>query len=258
MAKDTLTLWPREHGAYAQLSVALLCSLALGFSSRGIAQAVLTVTLFLASEPVLVLLGRRGEADHSFLVRAALRLVILGSLAILGAIMAWVGAPAGHFLSLFPPALLGAFLFILFLLRLERSATGELVAAWTFSAAAGAVALFGGAGLHRSNLLVLILAGMFSLATAIVHCHLSALRRGGAWLPRAAAFFLGLALCAVAWGLARHGRLLLGSVGAFVPLTLAALKIWLSPPSPRDLRAVGWAATACAVAGGALAVFGLH
>ena len=129
MAKDTQSLWPREHGAYAQLAVALVCGAALGHGSRGIAQALLTAFLFLASEPALVLIGRRGEAARgSSQVRAALRLLILGSLSILAVVFAWVGAPAAHFLALVPPAFLGAVLFILFLVKLERTAAGELVA----------------------------------------------------------------------------------------------------------------------------------
>jgi len=43
-------------------SVALACGAALGHGSRGIFQALLTAGLFLASEPVLVLMGRRGDA----------------------------------------------------------------------------------------------------------------------------------------------------------------------------------------------------
>lgn len=256
MAKDFQSLWPREHGAYAQLAVAMACGTALGHGSRGIAQALLTFFLFLASEPVLVLMGRRGpEARGSSQVRAALRLLILGSLAILAVLNAWVGAPAGHFLALLPPAILGAVLFLLFLLKLERTAAGEVVAAWTFSTAAGAVALLGGAGLHRANLLVLFLGGMFTLATATVHCHLLALKRGGDARPRLAAFLGGALLTLAAFWLGRHAGLRRNGFGVFLPMALAALWVWLAPPEPRQLKKLGWAATLCALAGGGLAVF---
>jgi len=60
-------------------------------------------------------------------------------------------------------------------------------------------------------------------------------------------------LCAAAWALG--GRLLpRGAWLALLPMTLAALAIRLFPPAPRRLKAVGWAAAACALAGGALAV----
>ena len=256
MVKEPYSLWPREHGAYAQLAVALLCGAALGHYSRGIYQALLTVGLFLASEPVLVLMGRRGDVARSTRqVAAALRLLILGSLIILMAIMAWVGAPAAHFLSQAPAALLGAVLFLLFLLRLERTAAGEVVAAWTFSAAAGCVALFGGAGVHRANLLVLFLGGMFTLATAVVHCQLLSLKGGGDWKPRCLAFVFGALLTLGAWVL--RGTLPRSSPAVFLPMTLTALWVWAAGPAPNRLKRVGWTATVCAVAGGAAAVFGL-
>jgi hypothetical protein len=255
MAKDIQSLWPREHGAYAQLAVALVCGVALGHGFRGVSQAVLTVTLFLASEPVLVLLGRRGEAARqSAQVRAALRLLIYGSLVILAALGALAGAPGAHLLSLFPPAILGAALFALFLFRLERTAAGEVVAAWVFSTAAGSVVLLGGGGAWRGTLLTLMLAALFTLATAVVHCHLVALRRGGAWGPRFAAFALGAAVTTVAFLLSLKGSVPRLLPAALLPMTCAAFWVWAAPPAPSRLKNLGWAATACALAGGALAV----
>lgn len=258
MALDPRSLWPREHGAYAQLAVALACGVVLGHGSRGVFMALMTVGLFLASEPILVLLGRRGDAPRGpHQVRAALRLLILGSLVLLAAFGALAGAPAAHFLSLLPPAVLGAVLFLLFLLRLERTAAGELAAAWTFSAAAGCVALLGGAGVHRANLLVWLLAGMFTAATVIVHGHILAFRKGGSPWPRAGAAALVLALTGAAWVLTRHGAVRPWGFAALVPMVLAAFGILLSPPGPRSLKAVGWLATICAVAGGTAAVAAL-
>ncbi len=258
MSKETYPLWPREHGAYAQLGVALLCGAALGHGSRGIFQAVLAVTLFLASEPALVLLGRRGEAARgASQVQAALRLVILGSILLLAIFGAWIGAPAAHLLGLLPAAVLGAALFFLFLIRQERTAAGELVAAWAFSATAGSVVLLGGGGPRRALLLALLLGGMFTVATAVVHCHILALKRGGAWVPRFCAFALGAALAAATGLAALKGSLPRAAGAALAPMALAALWVWAAPPSPRQLKQVGWAATAMALLGGGLAVFGL-
>jgi len=257
MAKDTPSLWPREHGAYVQLALALLCGAALGRSWRGAAQAVLTAGLFLASEPVLVLMGRRGRQAATDKVRAGLRLLLIGSVTLLAALFAWGGAPAPALLSLFPAAALGGVLFLLFLARLERTAGGELVAAWAFAACAGCVAALGGAGGPRARALTFFLAGLFSLGTALVHCHLIALKRGGSWLPRAIAFALGVALTAWAWVLARHGARAWTGPAVYLPMTLAALSVWLAPPEPRRLKALGWLAATGALAGGALAVFRL-
>ena len=59
---------------------------------------------------------------------------------------------------------------------------------------------------------------------------------------------------AAGWALSAWG--LLPTLGCLVllPMTLAALAIWLVPPAPWRLKAVGWVAAGCALAGGALAV----
>ena len=235
------SLWPREHGAYAQLGASLACALAMGPSRRGLAQAALTAALFLASEPALVLLGRRGAATG----RAWRRLALLLALAGLAGAAAWIGAPGERLRTLLPPAGLGLGLFGLFLAGRERTAAGEVLAAWTFAAAALPVAALGGA--PGAGALALSLAAVFSLGTAVVHGHLLALRRGAPG-PRLAAFLLGPALAALAWAAAGWEAGL-----SLLPMTLAALAVWLNPPAPRRLKAVGWTAAACALAGGGLA-----
>jgi hypothetical protein len=252
-SRPTLTLWPREHGAYAQVGVALAAALVLAPTLRALAQAVLTLALFLASEPLLVLLGRRGEAGPDGLRAARSRLALMLALGFLGAVAAWAGQPPARLAALVPGGLLGLVLFGLFLARRERTAAGELVAAWGFAAAALAATAAGGAGAARSLALALVLAAILSLAMAIVHLHLLALRRAGAPGPRLAAFLLGLALAAGAWFLGRGGLLPRAAWAALAPMVLAGLGIWLVPPRPRQLKAVGWSAAACALAGAALA-----
>ncbi|MDP2875112.1 MAG: YwiC-like family protein, partial [Holophaga sp.] len=61
MNPKPISMMPREHGAYAQLGVSLLASLFLvPASPRAWGQALATTLVFLASEPLLVLMGRRG------------------------------------------------------------------------------------------------------------------------------------------------------------------------------------------------------
>jgi hypothetical protein len=251
--RPALSLWPREHGAYAQLGVALAAALVLAPGLRSLAQAILTTALFLASEPLLALLGRRGDPGPDGRRAARNRLVLLLALAILGGVAAWAGQPVGLAAALIPGGLLALVLFGLFLARRERTGAGELAAAWGFAAAALAAAAAGGAGLARAGALGLVLAAILSLAMAIVHLHLLALRRAGAPGPRLAAFLLGLALAAGAWLLGRAGLLPRAAFAALAPMVLAGLGIWLVPPRPRQLKAVGWSAAACALAGAALA-----
>jgi hypothetical protein len=105
--------------------------------------------------------------------------------------------------------------------------------------------------------LALVLAALFTLGTALVHGYLIALRRGGAGATRLAAFLFGALLCAGAWALTGTGWLPPAAALAPLPMTLAALVVWLWPPAPWRLKAVGWAAAGCALVGGALGVLGL-
>jgi len=251
------SLWPREHGAYAQLAAGLASAFALAPALRGLAQLILTAAVFLASEPLLVLLGRRGPGAAAGVDRgrARGRLAALGIVGLVSGSAAWIGdarSMAGA-RALLPAGVLGLGLFGLFLARRERTVAGEVLAAWTFAAAALPVAVAGGAPGPAAVRLALILAALFTLGTALVHGHLLALRHGGASASRAAAFGFG----AVLTGAARLAETELLPPWAFLtllPMTLAALGIWLVPPAPRRLKAVGWAAAACALAGGALAV----
>jgi len=259
MASKPPSLLPREHGAYAQMGVALLAALALAPGWRSLAQAVLTAALFFASEPLLILLGQRGPAVRiACKGPAARRLAILGGLAALALAGGWLGTPVALGLSLVPPAVLGLLLFGLFLAGRERTAAGEVIAAWAFAAATPAVVLLGGGGLHRAGLLATLLACLFTLGTAVVHGHLLALRKVSSSLPRLAAALLGISLAAGAWLLASRGLLPRSAFATFLPMTLAAVGIWARPPAPRRLKAVGWTAAVCALAGAALAVAALR
>jgi hypothetical protein len=258
MAAKTGSLLPREHGAYAQMGVALLAALALAPGVHSLAQAVVTGALFFASEPLLILLGRRGEAARAEQRDAATRrLTTLGGLATLALAGAWARVPVAYGLALLPPALLGLVLFGLFLAGRERTGLGEVVAAWAFAASTLAVVLLGGGGPRRAILLALLLAALFTLGTAVVHGHLIALRKGSPGAPRLAAFLLGAALAGLAWWLGLRGLLPRSAFAVFLPMTLAAGGIWRFPPAPRRLKAVGWAAAGCALAGAASAVAGL-
>ena len=252
--RPAASLWPREHGAYAQLGVVLAAAVALAPALRSLAQALLSASLFLASEPLLHLLGRRGETVPGAARRAWLRLALLGALALASAVAAWAGRPALRLLWLLPAAGLGLGLFGLFLLRRERTAPGELLAAWTFAAAALPIAVAGDAKAPAAAGLAVLLGFMFTLGTTLVHGHLAALRRGGAGSTRGLACACGLGLLAGAWSLGEKTGLPRWAFLSFLPMTLATLAVWAFAPAPRRLKAVGWAVAACALAGGAVAV----
>jgi len=91
------SLLPQEHGAYGQLAMPLLTGLALGRPTpAGLTLAAAAVLGFVAHEPLLVALGRRGrralDEDGG---RARRLLVRLGTLSlVLGAVGVALSPPA--------------------------------------------------------------------------------------------------------------------------------------------------------------------
>jgi len=237
-----ISLMPREHGAYAQLGVSLLAALAMvPQSGKAWAQAFATVLVFLASEPLLVLQGRRGEAARTRAVGPANRRILICLALLLPALLlAWRGAARHQGWAALPGLLLGAGLLGLFLARREHSAAGELLAAAAFSCAALPVLTLGGLAPTRALLVTLGLVALHSLGTAMVRSFLWSLKAEPAWMPRALPVLLGLGLIA---GL-RASALPRALALAPVPLTLAAVWMLVRPPSPRNLRSVGWLLTA--------------
>lgn len=133
-----------------------------------------------------------------------------------------------------------------------------MLAALTFAAAALPVVVTGGVGAWGSIAVALMLAAIFTLGTVLVHDHLITLRRRDTQAPRLAAFLLGSRLSAGVWVLAGRAGMSWIAGLTTLPMTFAGLAIWLFPPVPWRLKAVGWTAASCALAGGSLAVAGLR
>lgn len=247
-----ISLLPREHGAYAQLGIALAAALLLVPSSgRAWAQALATVAAFLLSEPLLLLLGRRGEkARLQAAVGARLRIALWGAALLVALGLAWSGSTLRLGLSVLPGSLLGALLLGLFLLRREHNTLGELLAAGTFASAALPVAALGGSPLPKALALTLGLAGLHGLGTFLVRAFLASFKPGFPRWVRLLPALLGLLASAALLG-SDWPRAL-----ALVPLPLSLLGLWLSAaaPSPRDLRSIGWRLTVASALGAVLLV----
>ena len=249
-------LMPREHGAYAQLGISLLAALALvPFSGRAWAQALATVLIFLISEPLLVLVGRRGEAARQQASRSALRYLSLGGAILLLALgLAWAGAAMRQLLFIIPGMLLGLLLLALFLAKREHSMAGELLAAWAFSFAALPIVILGGLAPPKALILALGLGLLNGFGTALVRGFLVSLKSPASRRPRAMPVLLGLGMTGTVLVTALPWRLAL----APLPLTIAALWVFLAPPAPRELRKVGWVLTAGSALGALILVTVLY
>ncbi len=244
-------LLPREHGAYAELGFPLLSGLLLGSPGAAawlfVAAAVL---LFLANEPLVVLLGVRGKrAREEHAVAARRGLVILGGLGVAAGLAAlWLASPGARWLALVPAALASGLVPVV-LSRNLKTLPGEVIAGAAFSAMHLPVAASGGAeGPALWGPPVLWFAVTVS-ATLAVHAIKSRITGATPWVVPAASWTARLALLAAlaAWVWMPGWRTV--ALAACLPLAgvVAVNRLALSP---RKLKHVGWAV----VAANALAV----
>lgn len=245
-------LLPREHGAYAELGFPLLSGLVVGApGAASFLFAAAAILLFLANEPLVLLLGARGKRLQEELAGPArghlLRLAALGALAGLAAL--WLAPAPARALALVPAAM-AALLVPVVLAKNLKTLPGEVVAAAAFSAMHLPVAAAGGV----TGLLLWGPAAMWLVtsvvATLCVHAIKSRVTGAMPWVVQAATWTSLLALpaaIAIALWVPEWRRIVLA---ASFPLVAAAL-VNVLLVSPKRLKRVGWAmvaANAAAVA----------
>lgn len=238
-------LLPREHGAYAQLGFPLLGGLVLG--TPGVASflfALAAMLLFLANEPLLLLLGVRGKrlqtewaasARWQLALRAA-----LGGIAGLAAL--WLAPPLACWLALVPAAF-AASLVPIVLAKNLKTLPGEIIAAAAFSSMHLPVAASGGvAGTLLWGPPLMWFAATVA-ATLCVHAiKARSMGRNPGVIP-AAAWTAWLALLAALGVSAFIPAWRTVALAACLPLAAAVILNRLAP-SPKRLKRVGWTLTA--------------
>jgi hypothetical protein len=244
------SLWPREHGAYAQL----LAPLVAAFASRGLALAgallaIAAFAAFAANEPLLVARGFRGvrrrELDGA---RARRRLAWLSACAVAAACGGFALAPAAIVVAAIV-AVPAAALVVLAWRRAERTLRGEIVAAIALPGAAAPVAVADGTAPSAS--IAVWAAWSLGYACTVIAVHRVIARHRSAASLRDRVVAVGLA--AVACGAAAAVAIDRAAVVA-LPLAVAATALAIRPPSARRLRAIGIALVAASSLSIALAV----
>ena len=232
------SLAPKEHGAYGQLALPMLA--ALGAGRPGLVALLVSASawaLFFAHEPVLVLLGRRGErprTEHG--ARARTRIALLG---VAGAALGLAGvllAPMPVRAAVTLPAVLGCAFAVCVALGQERSLVGEALAALALAGVSFPVAIAAGveAGEAARSWCVWAL-GFGALLVPVRSIGMR--RRATTSLPgRLLPVLLALAAALVLLRAGLGARHLL----ALAPLLLSAGWFALVPPEPRALPRVGW------------------
>jgi hypothetical protein len=233
------SLWPREHGAYAEVLFPLGTALALGrFSIPSIALSVAIVLAFLAHEPVLVLLGARGGVlQRQAGPRARARGALLAAASTVAGVF---GLSAADSPTLWATAALLPILPLVMTLTLtgrEKSLWGETLIALLLAFAAVPVSLAAGSSVAAALQAAATWSVVFIVGTATVHAVLARKKRGALAPTRAivatcAVLSLGATLAALSgrgWWLA-----------AATPMMLVCTAALVFGLSTKRLRLLGW------------------
>ena len=230
------SLWPREHGAYGQLGAPLLGALLVRTPTfAAVALAIAACCAFLANEPLLVILGQRGERLRASQgVAAGRRLVALlagaGVAAIAGLVTSTVTTLEVAALTALPCAALVALAWS----RRQHTLYGELLAAIAFSAAAAPVMVASGVATCEALAIWAAWAAGYACSVAAVHRVLARHRHPASWADRALA--LGFAAM-IAGIVAEHHRFAHAAIA--VPLAIVALALVVRPPRATRMKAIG-------------------
>lgn len=252
-------LWPREHGAWAQMAMPLATGLALGRPGPAAWLFALAAALaFLSHEPGLVLLGVRGPRARQDDGRLARRLLgFLGVPALALAALAFALAPAAARLSAAAPAALTLATLWLARRRLEMTTGGEVVAGAAMASALLPVALSAGATPRAALAGFLTWSLSFAIAAVAVEAVLARGRPGAPDLGRRNALRAGL-LWALGCGLAAALGLSWPMPVALAPIALFGGAVCLRGTGPERLKALGWALVGGSAAALLLLVLGLR
>jgi hypothetical protein len=239
-------LWPKEHGAYAQLGFPPLTGVIYAGGHPGAwGMAAVAVAGFLAHEPLALLSGLRGVRLQDRLREPARRrLALLVGVGVVGLVATLLWAPPRAWLGALVPAGLALLLLPSLGTRRMKTLPAEMIAVAAFSATVVPLALCDDVSLREAAIAAVAWLLAFVPALFAVHAIKAALRRrpDEHWLLWASP---GVAvLCVV--GAATGGLLIADArelTAALVPGTVI-LALSLRPPHPRHLKRVGWALVA--------------
>jgi hypothetical protein len=254
----TASLWPREHGAYAQLGFPLLTGLVYSGGHPGAwAFAVAAVAVFLAHEPLAVIMGMRGVRLRDALVAPARRrLWVVAGVTVAALAGAALVAPGRAWQGALIPGLLGLALVPLFLTHRIKTMAGEAVVAAALSSSLLPVALSGPPDWPGAWVAVAVWLGAALPAIASVHA-VKAWHKGR---PRARWLVAGAPALAVLVGVVGIGAAAWWPYPALralavLPPALAVLGVAVIRPHPRHLKRIGWAMVAANTAALLLLLF---
>jgi YwiC-like protein len=257
-----MVMLPREHGAYSQMVLPLATSfLVCGVTLAAALTGVAVLLGFLAHEPLMVLLGRRGMRVRGEVARRArTTLTIIGAamIAVGGAaiLLAPVQARAWFALPLIPATIVAVGV----MRKQEKSGPVEIAVALAFSLAAAPIALTAGAPVATAISIAVAFAVVFVAGVLAVRVAILKVRAGGN--PRAVrqtrAALATLAAIALAGLGASVARAILpwAPLAAVVPGIVVAAMFAFRTTAPR-LKTVGWTLMSASTAAALMLIAGL-
>ncbi|HXE80841.1 MAG TPA: YwiC-like family protein [Vicinamibacterales bacterium] len=255
-----MSLLPREHGAYGQITLPLVTTFfTAGASTAGLLIAAATAAGFLAHEPAAVLVGLRGPRARRELHAPALRwFIACGVIGVTAGVTGWLLMPAHARGSVVIPLVPALALAASTLQRSEKSWHAQVATALAFSGVAVPVAMAAGASLMAGLSIAIPFAVLFVTTTLAVRVVILRVRGGGDPRAVAATRLAVIILCVVAAAALTAGvatSVLPSSVlPASAPGLLTALFVSLRPPSPAHLYKLGWTLVAVSVVTGVVIV----
>jgi hypothetical protein len=243
---------PREHGAYAELLFPIVTVFLGGLQTTSTwLLAIGAIAAFLANEPLLVLVGQRGNRVKREEDGRAKRALLIFTMFALGAgLLGLALAPRAAQIAVVLPLLLGGALIMLAIEGLERSMFGEALAAAALSSIAVPLGLSARLGLTAALAVALIWAATALLGTSVVRLTVARtkaktpqeLRTVG--LKRAGLILVSLAVTAVGVAAPFGSRAGFWVLAAAVPVAVTVLVMAALQPTARRLRLLGWSLVA--------------
>jgi hypothetical protein len=251
--EPVVSLLPKEHGAYGQISFPLVAAFGVaGVSPAGALMAAAMVAGFLAHEPALVLLGLRGaRAKRELWYRAAGWFACCSAVGAATVVGAWLTMEPAVRLSIAVPVVPAIVRAAEAGRGREKSWYGETAAALAFSGAAVPVAMAGGVPVSAAASIAIPFALLFVSSTLAVRVVILRVRRGGDVKAAAATRRAALSVAVIGSGglalMSVMSVLPVSVIAAAAPGLLTAAVIALRPPAPAHLRPVGWTLVAISV-----------
>ena len=253
---------PREHGAYSQMALPLATTFFVcGVTHAAALTGVAVVLGFVAHEPLMVLVGRRGPRVRAEGVgRARFTLMIIGlaiiAVGVAAVLLATPAARPWFVLPLIPATVVAVGV----LRKQEKSGPAEVAVALAFSLAAAPIAVAAGATVAIALSIAIPFAVIFVAGVLAVRVSILKVRAGGN--PRAVRTTRAALAALAAIALTGLGTAAIRAVlpwtplAAVVPGILVAVAFAFRTTASR-LKTVGWTLMSASTAAAVMLIGGL-